>query len=422
MKKLGLIVVLLALGLPWAAPAQSSGHGHDPLEDVFEEIQATLAELEEISGMKALRKVEFDRIGRDNIRQFLEEQIKAHAKPEEIQLEELVLKKFGFVPEDFNLAATTVDLLTEQAAAFYDYRRKKLYIIDSAPEEIFQMALVHELAHALADQHYSLEKFVQGGQKNDDSTMARMAVMEGQATWLMAEYMARQMGLSLKNVPTFSEYIRQQAEESARQYPVFNEAPLYMRETMLFPYTQGIVFQQAVVKELGPEAFRRIFQRPPVSTQQVLHPEKYLSQVLPLRPALPELKARRNYRELAHGALGELDHSILLRQYTDEEAAAEVSPEWRGAEYRLLEGRKEKHQVLVYASVWSTPETASRFFDLYRRVLQGKSKDVEIASESPNLISGRIAGAFFFLRRNGSQVSAVEGLRSLEEADLPELR
>ena len=112
-------------------------------------------------------------------------------KPEELRAEEITLKKIGFVPADFNLEQSTVDLLTEQAAAFYDYHKKKLFLTDWASSSSMQdAALVHELAHALADQHFHLERFIKKGGASDDSALARMAVMEGQATWLMTEALA----------------------------------------------------------------------------------------------------------------------------------------------------------------------------------------------------------------------------------------
>src|SRR5208337_5695566 len=95
----------------------------------------------------------------------------------------------------------TVDLLTEQAAAFYDYDRKKLFITESTPSENQEPVLAHELSHALADQSFNLAKFIHQGRSSDDGATARLAVMEGQATWLMSEFLARKNGQSLKDSP-----------------------------------------------------------------------------------------------------------------------------------------------------------------------------------------------------------------------------
>jgi hypothetical protein len=111
-------VVLLGLALACAARAQA------PSRELFEQIDAIAKELQSISGLELKHKVPSDYITRDHVNQFLKKRIKEVASPEEIRAEEVALKKFGLIPADFDLAKTTVDLLTEQAAAFYDYNRK----------------------------------------------------------------------------------------------------------------------------------------------------------------------------------------------------------------------------------------------------------------------------------------------------------
>ena len=133
--------------------------------------------------------------------EFLKKRVKDVAAPEELRAEDLTLKKFGLVPQDFDLAKNTVDLLTEQAAAFYDYDKKKLFITETTPSETQEPVLAHELSHALADQSFNLAKFIRQGRKSDDGSAARLAVMEGQATWLMSELLARRAGRSLKDSP-----------------------------------------------------------------------------------------------------------------------------------------------------------------------------------------------------------------------------
>src|SRR3989442_436565 len=173
----------------------------DQRRQIFREIDRSLRELTGISGLKARKPVRYDLITRDKVNEFLKERVKEAVKPEEIRAEEITLKKLGFVPPDFNLEKATVDLLTEQAAAFYDYHKKKLFLTDWAPSGMQESALVHELAHALADQNFHLERFIRQGGKSDDSELARMAVMEGQATWLMTETLARRANQSISSNP-----------------------------------------------------------------------------------------------------------------------------------------------------------------------------------------------------------------------------
>src|ERR1043166_9845630 len=173
-------------------------------------------------------------ISRDKINTFLNQRVKEVAKPDEIRAEELTLKKFGLVPEDFDLAKSTVDLMTEQAAAFYDYDKKKLFITESTPSETQEPVLAHELSHALADQSFNLAKFIRQGRKSDDGATARLAVMEGQATWMMSEFLAHKVGQTLKGSPNLVTMMSTMSEGGGGQYPVFDNSPLYLRLSLVF--------------------------------------------------------------------------------------------------------------------------------------------------------------------------------------------
>jgi len=192
--------VLAILFFAGPAPAQSTPEA----KAICGQAGAIAKELTEISGMTLLHPVPCDFITKDKVNQFLKKRVKDSASPEDIRAQELVLRKFGLVPQDFDLAKTTVDLLTEQAAAYYDYDKRKLFIIESTPSDNQEPVLAHELSHALADQHFRLAKFIRKGRDNDDGSDARMAVMEGQATWMMSEYIARKSGQSLKDSATLA--------------------------------------------------------------------------------------------------------------------------------------------------------------------------------------------------------------------------
>jgi hypothetical protein len=394
------LLALALVALLWR-PAPSAGA----------DIPKILAELGEITGWKSTRTVRQESLDRPGLRRYLEARMKEAVRPKDLRAEELTLKRFGFVPPEFDLKKTTIDLLTEQAAAFYDYRKKRLFLLSSAPSMMEESLLVHELAHALADQHFSLDRFIRR-ESNDDGAIARMAVMEGQASWLMAECLARRSGQSLKTSPALLEMMSR-ADTGAEQYPVLAQAPLYIQESLLFPYTAGIRFQNALFEELGQAAFAEVFRRPPVSSQQILHPEMYRQGVKPVSPRLPEPASTRGWRRLVEGSLGELDLSILLRQWTGAEAAQRVAPGWRGGAYRLLEN-KAGRTLLLHVTEWSDAETAGEFFRLYRQVLRKKWRRVEVAAETGERFAGNSEEGYFLVRRQGVSVSSLEGLLKLE--------
>jgi len=374
-------------------------------------------ELTEISGMKLRHPVPCDFITKEQVNQFLKKRIKDTSNPEEVRAEELTLKKFGLIPQDFDLAKNEVDLLTEQAAAFYDYDRKKLFITDSTSSESQAPVLAHELSHALADQNYNLARFIRQGRKSDDGSTARLAVMEGQATWMMSEYLARQAGTSLKDSATLAATMAQMAagdegdgNKDEGEFPVFDKEPLYLKLTLVFPYTKGMAFQQAVLVRDSQAGFGEVFLHPPVSTQQILHPKKYFDHVKPTDPPLPDVHLPHGYKGLVGGELGELEQGILLEQYVGKTRAGNLAPHWRGCNFELQENKKAGRVVLLYSTEWDSDETAAQYFAAYREVMRKKWKTMTVATETPDSVSGTGDDGRFELRLKGAIVTSVEGL------------
>jgi hypothetical protein len=366
-------------------------------------------DLTKISGMPLHHPVPCDFITKEKINEFLNKRVKEVAKPEEIRAEELTLKKFGLVPQDFDLAKNTVDLLTEQAAAFYDYDKKKLFITESTPEDTQEPVLAHELSHALADQNYNLGKFIRQGRKSDDGSTARLAVMEGQATWLMSEYLARKNGQSLKDNPALVAMMSNLSDSSG-QYPVFENAPLYLRLTLVFPYTKGMLFQQAVFQRDGQFGIAEVFRRAPLSTQQIIHPEEYFANRKPTQPAVPDPHLPHSYKGLVGGGFGELEHGVLLEQYVGKQRAAEIAPHWRGSSFELREDKKAGFVVLLYAVEWDGEDAARQYFAAYREAMGKKWKKLTVTSETADLVTGDGDDGRFELRRTGAIVTSEEGL------------
>ena len=391
--------------------AAASGQTRDQSRAIFDEVDRTLAELAKISGLTLHKKVPCDLISKDKVNEFLKKKVKEVSTPEELRAEELTLKKFGLVPPEFDLEKSTVEVLTEQAAAFYDYHAKKLYITDWTASDTREAALAHELAHALADQNFNLDRFIKKAKESDDEALARMAVMEGQATWLMSEFLAQRLGETLVHNPDLAKRMNRGSDSSAGgEFPVFEGSPLYIRTTLIFPYSAGMMFQQAAVDKEGKEAFAVVFRRPPISTQQILHPDKYFAGVKPALPDLPKPADTRGYKGLIGGTFGELDHQVLLEQFAGKATAENLAPHWRGGQYELMENRKKKRVILLYASQWDTARAARLYFLAYRKALAGKWKKMEVTSETADTLKGHGDDGDFLLKLDGAVVTSMEGL------------
>ncbi|MGB7758543.1 MAG: hypothetical protein WBL61_01870 [Bryobacteraceae bacterium] len=401
------VAALAALWLP-LTPAQAKDAA--PSQAQCRQVPEISRQLAEITGLPLRRPVPCGVIDKQQVKAILKQRIKEDNSPEDIRAEELTLKKFGLIPPDFDLAASTVDLLTEQDAAFYDYHKRKLFLTGAAGGESQDTVLAHELAHALADQNFNLARYIRQARESDDGSTARLSVMEGQATWLMSEYAAGRLGKTLLGNPTLAESMARMIDSGSGQYPVFEKAPLYMQRSLLFPYIEGMAFQNAVLERDHQSGFAEVFTDAPVSTSQILHPEKYFAKVKPTDPALPDPHLPRGYKGLVSGSLGELEHGILLEQYAGKPQAQEIAPHWRGCRFELRENKKAARVVLLYAVEWDDEASAARYFALYRRVLEKKWKHLTVDAETADRIAGTGDDGRFELRLAGAVVTSVEGL------------
>ena len=284
------------------------------------------------------------------LRQFLNKRIKKTPKPDEIKADEISLKMFALIPADFDLEKSTVDLLTEQAAAFYDYDEKKLFMLDDSSFAAETTTLAHELSHALADQYFNLENFMEETPSNDDENLAHSAVVEGQASWLMIAYELKQSGQKPDPTREMLKSVADSSESSMADYPVLKNSPLYIQQSLLFPYSEGILFFDAVYRKMGNAAFSAVFKDPPVDSAQILHPGRYFDHVKPAEPALPKLSVKSEGKELSEGSMGEFDHLMLLRQYVGAEKSNALSPHLRGGEFKIVSVGKQHAPMLEYAS------------------------------------------------------------------------
>ncbi len=405
-----MLVRLVLLALWFVQGAALAPAGQRP-SSLFQEVDEMTSSLSEITGWPIKRKVPAKIITKEEFRHQVESRMKGSSNNKELHAEEVTLKMFGFIPQDFDLAKETVDLVSEQAAAFYDYSKKRLFVLDSTSEGSEQrVALVHELAHALADQQHPLGKYLRKGSPDDDASTAREAVMEGQATWLTWAYVSKRNGGKAEVAQDMIEKLTDNSAGGSSDFPVFSKEPLYLRESLVFPYDEGMKFQDAVYHKLGRKSFDEVFNRPPRSTQQILHPQTYIEDEKPEDPEPPTLD-KKQFRVINDGSVGEFDHSMLLRQFVGDKEGRAAASQWRGGAFRLYENKREKYPVLTYASEWKTPEAARHFFALYQRVMKGKWKEMKVSERAADHVYGTGDSGKFELRVSETTVTSTEGLR-----------
>ncbi len=328
---------------------------------------------------------------------YLEKKFNEDQGTKRLQRDEIILKKFGLLDKDFELRPFLLALLKEQIEAYYDSKTKTVNLLDWVSVDEQKPVMAHELTHALQDQHSNLEKWdnqtpdsvshtAAGDTEHlakDEIDTARDAVAEGQATAVMMDYILKPLGKSLIKDPEVVNIIKNHMTSSANS-PVMARAPLVLSESMLFPYQEGLSFEQDVWMDKGREAaFAGTLDRPPTSSWEILNPRDYERRQIPPIPLLPNIHplVDKLYKPYDIGQLGELDVKIMTELFGGEDASRDLTPAWDGGLYwagQLRSARTPAEQdstkslSIFYLSVWRNSASAQVFARLYANSLGRK--------------------------------------------------
>ncbi|MGC2540159.1 MAG: hypothetical protein WA372_03105 [Candidatus Sulfotelmatobacter sp.] len=375
-------------------------------EELFHSVDEILAFDSKQTGLPIKKTVKRRLTSRDEVEAYLTK----HMKDEDVkrlQRSELVLKKFGLLPRDFDLEKLLVSLLREQVAGYYDPKTKTVNLLDWVPMEEQEPVMAHELTHALQDQTVGLDKWMKRGEKdlgeikkdptptdieNDEMDDSREAVVEGQAEAVMLQYELAPVGRSILDSPDLVDDMESQMANGTDDSTVFKDAPIFLRESLTFPYSYGLKFEVKLLEQGGKEkAFAEVLANPPHTTRQIMQPETYLSgeQIPPL--AVIEFKRDfKDYIKFDIGGMGEFDVAVLVEQYAGKKLSERLYPEWRGGYYYAArpKGDATAPLGLMYVSRWSDAEKAAEFADIYARSLATRYKHAEeVGKPSPSQAS-----------------------------------
>jgi len=321
------------------------------------------------------------------------------------------MEAFGLIPKDFPLDSFMLDVLTDQIAGLYDPKGKEFYIADWIPAEEQKEVMSHELTHALEDQSFHIDPWIKSARPNDDAELARDAVSEGSAMAAMLDYALRDQHLAVRDLPDVSMLIEASAVGEMDKDPKLSKAPVYIRDSLIFPYLAGVTFTQQFLKAHGGwQDLHLIFEHPPISTQQIMHPEKYLNGVQPVNTKLPDWKgvAPAEWKLLDDNVIGEFGIHEVLKQYLGEDAAALTSPGWAGDRYAVFEDKKDNTLPLVFILDMDNPDDAARFFGQYSAALEMKYKTRSRLFRRTNFFQFETQGGSVFIRTMGSRCVVVE--------------
>jgi hypothetical protein len=406
-------------------------------------VAATSAVLEETSKIRELpilQPVKSGAQSRAQIENMLVKNLYEQMTTAEMHATEVAYRKFGLAPANFEYRPFIIKLLLEQIAGYYDPVTREFYLADWLELETQKPVMAHELTHALQDQHFNLRRFQKWPHGDTDAQLAVHSLIEGDATLTMMVYMAKNPLVALAFTRSLNTGV------STEQ---FNQAPRALRESLIFPYLQGSQWATGVYKRDGFTGLSKAFTNLPLSTEQILHPDKYFSHEKPLNLTLPDLSnllnkaATSNQRSAAlhsspstqYSALsspgwrridsdvnGEWGYYLVLDQFLNSPAESRrAAAGWAGDRYDVYEGAEPGQAMIAQISAWDTEADAHEFFDAYVKRTQLRYPNLKLLTDGQHttdtLKTWQTNEGQVVMELRGLRVTIIEGLSQQVDAN-----
>ncbi|MBU0553819.1 hypothetical protein KKF91_01530 [Myxococcota bacterium] len=376
--------MLALFSLLWlAAPAPSAPSAQ---EAALQRVALNaLAQVEAWRGQKLSRPLKMGVKDKAEITAFIRERLKDEYGPVKVEAEGALLKLQGLLPEALDYQGFITSLLTEQVAGFYDHTRQELHIADWLPGFMQAPILAHEILHAIQDDKWGAGKLIDSKVYSHDQVLAHAALLEGDATLLTFNYPRKSIDPDAEDVATSPVMVKMLAaslplQMSSPQFPVMASAPDYLKQSLIFPYQQGMLFVSAVRNSgVTLAELPKVYQDPPSSTEQILHPERYLTRDHPSLVKLHPL-AEGRARPWAETA-GEFHLRQLLLSGLPQLEAEAAATGWDGDQTALE--RWGERSAAVTLSVWDSEAQAGAFEAALLKVMAARQ------APKPSLVTQR---------------------------------
>lgn len=338
--------------------------------------------------------------------------------PSQVEVDKKALVKLGLIPRSFALAEFLRRTALLSTVSLYDPRTKTLYIADSLTgmedgevEDEVVVSLVMNLVHALQDRHFNLTPYSVRVEGNDDASMARLALVLGDALAVLVDYSVSSQLLSPAQVSDVDLSFRQEIESQLGE-----DVPEALRAINVFPAVAGFKFMRSFRKWNSLEDATRLYSDFPRSTEQFMHPEKYLAQrddptIVEWQP--PPIVLSVPWKRIKTNVLGELSLYLVLNRFIERHKAVRASQGWDGDRFELFE-HPNGNLAFVLRSVWDTEEDAREFAAAYSDLVQKKYPGAQLVNAGGSRrtevkeLQWESDGNRIILRVNGSQVEIIE--------------
>jgi hypothetical protein len=317
-----------------------------------------------IRGLKFLEPVRYRLMERVELRDFLVGKVREQFTEEELRHYGRTLATLGLVPDGTDLLEIIVSLYNEQVAAFYVPESRELFTFKNSTwtGALDRMLLAHELTHSLQDQNFTLTNMPLRVKHNDDLALATAALIEGDATVLMTQWYVEHA--DPKNL------MNDLGAMLGQNTAALLAAPLYLREMLLFPYTQGQVFVSEIMEKGGFEAVNKAYRHPPRSTREILHPDDYLKGNWEPVKLEPKPVGSADWQKIGDNTLGEFGVKCLFQEPLGAWRAKLAAQGWTGDRFHVYEKGSNGPTGLIWLTVWDSEEDAMEFEEAYNGFLE----------------------------------------------------
>ena len=362
-----------------------------------EDLEQVASDVVEIRGLAPKSEVEYRFVTSDQLREMLVSDFEEEYPQEEARIDQEVYVLLDLMEQNEDLYTILIDVFSEQVIGFYDYDSGELYVVSDREElgPVEKVTFAHEYTHALQDQHFDLSSLPLQEEDNSDLATAALSLTEGDAVLTQYNYM-----MSYLSADELEAVLEESQQVEMEQ---FEAAPRFISESLLATYLEGFNF----VLELGGwEDINQAYADLPQSTEQILHPEKYLVRDEPQDVTMPDLENALGvgWSQLDSDVLGELSIRIYLETFVAQHVAEVAAEGWDGDRYLYLKSA-EGEKLLALRSTWDSDSDADEFFDAYISFVREKSDGAwDLILEEATERQWRIEGLSLYLGRNGSDV------------------
>ena len=406
--------IVVGVAIAFAGTSSADPTPASVLEGLTRRTGAVAKEVAKIRGLPLKKPIPNEVVDRAELRRRLLAMAGEDKTKAETAAERLALARWGLIPLATDYEAMLIDLLTEQIAGYYDPDTKKLTISKSAGDDPqwAELVLAHEIDHGLQDQAFDLKKFENVDAIEGDSAAARRALVEGDGIALMIEVMLSRQGVA---VPWSDPQVAESIEKSMAVPgdEGIDKAPLAIREAMLFPYRAGFSFVAALRRRQPWAAVDAAFARPPKSTEQIIHPERYFADDPPVPIEIDPPAALRGYA-IAHSTVwGELGFSSFLRSHGVDPATAGIAADGWGGDRAIVLARpgeiRPERAVAIARTEWDSEPDAIEAHEAAVKALDAAVPGTAFDQAPARTRWLGVDGTVSWVERKGSSVVIVHG-------------